>query len=64
MHERSFTACLRGSSAQISRFGATAGSHLDGQAANHIGGYLRAGRRAATTFRHRRQAEEYGARST
>jgi hypothetical protein len=38
MHQRSFTAYLRGGSAQISQFGATAGSHLDGQVASHIGG--------------------------
>jgi len=36
MHQRSFTAYLRGGSAQISQFGATAGSHLDGQVADHI----------------------------
>jgi hypothetical protein len=40
MHQRSFTAYLRGGSAQISQFGATAGSHLDGQVASHIGGYV------------------------
>jgi hypothetical protein len=43
MHQRSFTAYLRGGgSAQISQFGATAGSHLDGQVASHIGGSARA----------------------
>jgi hypothetical protein len=41
MHQRSFTAYLRGGSAQISQFGATAGSHLDGQVASHIGGSAR-----------------------
>ena len=46
MHQRSFTAYLRGGSAQISQFGATAGSHLDGQVANHIGGYAYAVRGA------------------